>query len=106
MLRAGSFIGKQSDEDVAVIEVAWSIVSLEVRAVLRERTAVGRNFVKAVRPGVCRLAGESMHARSANRCLQGIIVRGSDAFDLVDESNIRKLRGVRSRTAAQRRLID
>src|SRR6202034_4338599 len=72
LLAAGHVIGDQTNHDVMHIEVARSVISFEVEAVLRKRAAISRDFIEAVRPGVSSLRGNAMEIRNPQRSLKRV----------------------------------
>ena len=86
---AGEGVAEEADEGVARVEVGVAVVAEEVEVVLRERAAVGGDFVEGVRPGVGGGPREAMPVGDAERGLQSVVVGGGDALDLIDVAVLR-----------------
>jgi hypothetical protein len=96
LLRSGYLVADESSEVVAGVVVRVAVVSFEVGAVLGERTAVLRDFVEVMSPGVDGLSREVVPVAHAELRLKRVVVGGSDAFDLVDVAVLGVLRIVPS----------
>ena len=92
MLRAGNLVAEVGGEVVAGVVVGVAVVSLEVGAVLREGSAVLRDLVEVVGPGVDGLGGEVVPVVDAKLRLERVVVGGSDAGELVDVAVLAVLR--------------
>src|SRR5438876_2654197 len=79
-------------EVVAGVEVSITVIQLDVCAVKRKGAPVCGNFVQGVGPGICKLCAQSMPCPEPQGALQGVVVGGSDAVELIDAPVIRKLR--------------
>lgn len=91
-----NLIGDLADEGVAGIEVGVTVVPFEVEVVLWKSSAIAGDFIEVVAPRVDDGRGDVMPVLQAELGLEGVVVGGSDAFDLVDVAISRILIVVRT----------
>src|SRR5277367_404098 len=84
-LSTRDIVGKQGNKDVSAIEIARSVVAMEVKAVLRKSAAISRHLVEAMRPRIGCLRGQSVQIGNPQSGLQRVVIRSPDALDFVDK---------------------
>src|SRR5579859_5481135 len=89
--QTGNVINQVSIEMVPDIVVRIAIISVEVRAVLRQCANILRYFIKAMRVSVVELRHQAMPARRAQGGLQPVVAGSADPLNFVDNSEVGKL---------------
>ena len=87
---------EQRSEVVARVEVAISVVPLNVKAILRNSAAIGGHVIESMRPGVGELRSEAVPLANFENGLEGVVVGVSITLDLVDDAEVRELREIRA----------